>query len=107
MAIIEIPLRNDLDEYEFTVDLDGRTYNFQVQWNTRCQKWSLIIRNDQQNVLIGAIPLVVNSDLLGRFKNESFPPGILTLFDSSGNNAEPSKADLGVRCVLLYQEDES
>jgi hypothetical protein len=41
---------------------------------------------------------------LGRFVDVSLPPGVLTLFDTSGQNAECGKADLGVRCVLLYQE---
>lgn len=106
MAIIQIPLRNDLDAFDFNVDLDGRTFNFEIQWNSRSSIWSLIVRDDEQIELLGAIPLVVNSDLLGRFQNSELPPGVLTLFDSSGQNLECAKVDLGLRCVLLYQEAE-
>lgn len=104
MATLQIPLRNDLDDYEFDLDLDGRTYTFQIQWNTRAAQWILIIKNDAQAELIGNIPLVVNSDLIGRFRDEALPPGVLTLFDSSGKNREADKVDLGERCVLLYAE---
>ena len=107
MATIQIPLRNDLDAFDFNVALDGRTFNFEIQWNTRSSVWSLIVRNDSQVELIGGVPLVVNSDLLGRFVNVALPPGVLTLFDTSGQNAECGKEDLGVRCVLLYQESEA
>jgi hypothetical protein len=102
--MILIPLRNDLDAYEFTIDLDGRTFNFEVQWNSRAEQWTLIIRDDGQTELLGAIPLIVNSDLIGRFRDEKLPLGVLTLFDTSGANRDPAKADLGVRCVLLYEE---
>jgi hypothetical protein len=104
MATIQIPLRNDLDDYEFTIDLDGRTFNMQVQWNSRASQWSLILKNDAQAEVVGGIPLVVNSDLIGRFMSEALPQGILTLFDTSGANRDPDKADLGVRCLLLYSE---
>lgn len=104
MATIQIPLRSDLDAYEFTIDLDGRTYNFEIQWNSRTNYWTLTIKNDAQVEICGAMPLLVNSDLIGRFRNEFLPPGILTLFDTVGENHEANKSDLGVRCVLLYEE---
>lgn len=107
MATIQIPLRNDLDAFDFNVALDGRTFNFEVQWNTRAAQWSLIVRNDSQVELVGGVPMVVNSDLLGRFVNPALPPGVLILFDTSGLNSECAKADLGVRCVMLYQESEA
>lgn len=104
MATIQIPLRSDLDAWEITVDLDGRTYNFEFAWNGRGEFWSLIIRNDVQQELVAGIPLRVNSDLLGRFVRDDLPPGVLTLFDTSGAELEAAKGDLGGRCVLLYQE---
>lgn len=104
MAIIQIPLRNDLDNYEFSVDLDGATYIMEIHWNDRTSQWSLILKDDVSNVLIGAVPLVINSDLIGRFQIDEAPQGVLTLLDISGTDVEPAKADLGIRCVLVYNE---
>lgn len=104
MAIIQIPLRNDLDAYDFSIDLNGRTYNFDIAYNTRSSVWSLTISNADLVQLVGGIPLVVNSDLVNRFHREALPPGFLMLYDTSGSNQECGKNDLGDRCVLLYQE---
>jgi hypothetical protein len=104
MAIIEIPLTAAYDNYDFSVDLDGRSFLFEIAWNTRTLQWSLTIRNDENIVLIGAIPLLVNANLIGRFKLPALPQGILMLHDTSGANLEAVKDDLGVRCQLLYNE---
>lgn len=104
MTLIQIPLRNDLDNYEFSTDLDGVAYKIEIVWNTRANLWSLILKDDEANILIGAIPLVVNSDLFGRFQLDNLPKGIMTLYDTSETYIEAEKTDLGVRCVLLYDE---
>lgn len=104
MAVIEIPLRNDLDAYDFSIDLDGKTYNFDIAYNTRTGLWYLTISDSDLVQLVGGLPLVVNSDLVNRFHREELPPGFLMLYDTSGNNQECGKADLGDRCVLLYEE---
>lgn len=107
MAVLEIPLRSDVDNYDFSVDLDGSTYFFELTWNDRSSMWSLIISDAERNVLLGAIPLMVNSNLLERFKIAELPPGTLALLDLSGTNAEAGKNDLGGRCVMIYEESEA
>ncbi len=104
MAIIEIPLRNDLDHYEFSVDLDGKAYLFEIFWNTRNETWHLTIKSDDTTVLVAGIPLLVNSNLLERFELASLPPGVLSLLEISGSNLDAEKSDLGVRCILIYSE---
>jgi hypothetical protein len=104
MAIIQIPLRNDLDAYDFSIDLEGLTYNFEVEFNTRTGLWSMSIFDSDLNLLIAGVPMVVNSDLTSRFNRRSLPPGFLMLYDTSGKNVECTKSDFGSRCVLLYQE---
>jgi hypothetical protein len=101
--MIQIPLRSDLDNYEFSVDIDSITYLFEIQWNTRNEQWCLIVKNEAGDVLVGSVPLLVNYSLLGRFKLNTLPQGVLFLFDTSGRYADPAKADLGNRCILLYE----
>lgn len=106
MAVLEIPLRSDVDNYDFSVDLDGSTYFFELSWNERTSMWTLIISNAEKNVILGAIPLMVNSNLLERFKIAELPPGTLALLDLSGTNLEAGKSDLGNRCIMIYEERE-
>lgn len=104
MAIIEIPLRSDLDHYEFSVDLDGKAYLFEIIWNTRNETWFLTIKNDEDTPIVAGIPLLVNSNLIARFERDELPPGVLTLLEVSGSNLDAEKADIGARCVLIYEE---
>ena len=104
MAIIEIPTRNDLDAYEFKIDLDAKTYGFDIQWNPRSERWYLTVLDSNDAVLLSGLALTVNSSLIRRFANPLLPPGRLFLLDTSERGEECGRGDLGSRCLLLYEE---
>jgi hypothetical protein len=106
MSVLEIPLRSDVDNYDFSVDLEGITYIFELAWNDRSSLWSLIISDAERNVILGAIPIMVNANLLERFKMQNLPPGTLALLDLSGSGLEAGKTDIGSRCIMIYEESE-
>ena len=39
MAVIELPVRNDLPNYEFKSELDGVVYTLRFRFNERLNDW--------------------------------------------------------------------
>lgn len=103
MALLEIPVFADVEAFKFTTDLEGQNYEFDFSWSSRCAQFSMTIR-DALGVDLISTPAVGNSDLLGRFQNEKLPPGSLFVFDSTGQQREPTIAGFGTEFLLYYQE---
>jgi hypothetical protein len=105
MALIELPLRNDIDAFDYRIDLDGSTYSLSFAWNTRDERWFIYLRTGARED-IAFSPLLLNADLWTRFRLDLAPPGIMFLIDPAGGTAECGRFDLGQRCKLLYSEAE-
>ena len=104
MALIECPTRKDLPAYKYVTTLDGTSYQLDFTFNDRMSKWFLSISDSQGNVIVDPVPIVATWPLFDRFKDARLPPGTLFAFDSSGQNMDPGRFDLGDRVRLLYQE---
>lgn len=108
MAVVEIPTRNDLPVYQEQVTLDGVAYNMQFYFNQRINdnqgKWFVTLADQNNNMLVGPVPVVVNWPLFGRFIDQDMgqPPGSIFAFDTSGQNLDPGQFDLGARVRLFY-----
>lgn len=111
MAYLECPTRNDLPAYNYIITLEGTPYRLDFTWNARMNngvgKWMLQISDAQSNVIIGNVPVVATWPLFDRFKTKTLPPGTLFAFDSSGQNLDPGRFELGDRVRLFYLESTS
>lgn len=106
MAILEIPVRNDLAAYEFRIVLESVTYFLRFSYNSRRSRWLMDIQNqDKEDVLVG-IALLTDVDIRGLYKQEAIPPGLFLVFDTEGLQYNPEQFDLGNRVSLLYEESE-
>lgn len=105
-----IPLRSDLDFYVETVTLDGVEFDFEFRWNNRDSAWYLSIydptvaaADDGSRVpILGSIPVLVGWPLLNQYRMRTRPLGELVALDTSGQDADPGRRDLGSRVLLLY-----
>jgi hypothetical protein len=105
MAVLQIPVRSDLDAYEFQIDLDGKTYLLRFRYNSRMNLWHMdVCRVDATEILAG-IPLLTNCDLIGRYNVADRPPGDFLAYDESGGAKNAGRDDLGADVVLLYIEE--
>ena len=104
MRIRELPLRNDVDSFTYRVDLDARTYNIRINWNTRDERWYIAIL-DADNRPLAASPLLIDTDLWKRFRLSSLPRGLMFLTDAAGSTRECTRDELSTRCKLLYVEE--
>lgn len=104
MALLSLPLFNDVTHYDYSIELEGVTYQFEFRWNARDASWYLsVMTADGEPLLLGR-RMVIGSDLLVRLRDARRPPGQLFLLDTSGEDREAGQYDLGVRAQLYYLE---
>jgi hypothetical protein len=105
MSFIAIPLdTSGLLYYDELVPIEGVEYLFEFYWNARDTLLYLSLYDQDQNPIASGIPLVVNWNLLRRFRGlPNVPPGLLMAVDSSGNNLDAAAVtDYGNRIQLIY-----
>lgn len=104
MAVLEIPVRNDLDRYALTVTLDGTDYRFAFSHNTRDDHWYLSVDLTDGTALVSGAAIVADTPLLARWGATPELPadGYLMAVDTTGESVEPAKEDLGDRVKLLW-----
>ena len=99
---VTIPLRNDLVDFDFQVELDGQTYGFRFLWNFREEKWFGSIFDADGQPIVEGVKAVVDWPWLRRYQDSRMPPGVLQFMDTTGEQADPGLEDLGSRTLLLY-----
>lgn len=112
MASLLIPTRSDLDFFEQTITLDGSSFDFEFRWNTRDEVWYLSIfdpltvaaSDGSRSAILAGIPIRVRWPLLGLYRYRTRPLGELIAFDTTGEDADPGRRDLGTRVQLIYFE---
>lgn len=107
MAEVQIiPVDSDNASFKFRTDLEDIAYVLRLDWNERSERWHLDIFDADETPLKVGLPLNINSDIIGRFADTRLPPGLIMLYDTSGQNEEAGRDDLGDRCMLLYYTSE-
>jgi hypothetical protein len=104
MATLELPLRPDLDDYQFETELEGETYQFRVAWNPRAGAYFLSLLDGDENELKPGVRVVLGVPLYIRDTDARFPPGQLIAIDTSHTDVEPAFGEFGRRVKLLYVE---
>lgn len=104
MAILEIPVRSDLDAYSLIVTLEATDYRLSFRHNTRDDHWYMAMELTDGTALASGICIVADSPLLSRWAwNENMPEGgLLMAVDVTGEQEEPAKEDFGDRIRLLW-----
>ena len=102
MATLSLPLpTSDEPHLVQTTQLEGQTYLFEFNWNSRTDRWSIsIVNSDGTRILDGAI-LAVGTDLLRTIPNtfSYVPPG--TLY--AAGDDDPTLETIG-NSFLFYVE---
>lgn len=104
MATVQLPTRTSLPAYRYRIDLDGDTFVLDFEYNARMGKWLLQVEDEEGNVIIAHVPVIVSWPLFERFVQEALPEGVIAAYDSSGENEDPGRFDLGARVKAVYRE---
>lgn len=103
-TVVEIPVRNDLEAYSFTIELDGTNYVLSFRFNVRMDRWAMDIAKTDGTVVLAGVVLETGVDLTGRYVSDSLPPGRFLAYDESGQGMNAGRYDLGDSVKLLYEE---
>lgn len=104
MALLEMPVRADLPQYQFRIELEGTIYTLRFKWNTRMELWVFDIANEQDVDLLNGIPVQTNVDLKQRFRQDTLPPGLFLAFDETGAERDPDRDTFGNEVKFFYDE---
>lgn len=106
MALSIIPIRNDIPAYTEQLDLEGTRYFMRFKFNSRVDRWFMDLLDENQSEILNGIKIIVDFDLLGRFKDERLPPGLLYAVDESGNENQPDRLNFSNDVTLLYLDSD-
>lgn len=106
MSMYQIPLFNAVSlRWVAGVELDGKAYRFQFDYNTREDSFYLSILNNSNSLILSGIKLVPGYQLLTQYHAiTDVPPGDLFLYDVQQDlsTGHPGKDALGSRYLLAY-----
>lgn len=104
MALLTIPLQNDIGNFNERLTLDGVDYVLDFLYNSRLDRWFMSIKDADEVVLVDRIK--VNKDLnwLLQFQYKAIPQGDMLAFNFE-DAEEPNLNNFGGSVNILYQED--
>ena len=106
MALVEIPTRHDIFNYEFYISLDNNIFFFEFKYNKRKERWSVNIYDSDKNELLNGIPALTEVDLMSQYVSKSLPAGNFMFMDKEGDQKNAEEDDLGDRVLMIYSDDE-
>lgn len=84
------------------IALDGNTYQLELQWNRRYDRWHMSILTESAKPLASGIKLVPGANLLEGHSAEGIPPGELWAVSIDAANPDITRTTLGRTASLVY-----
>ncbi len=105
MAVVVLPIPQDLSAWTQRTTLDGVDYQLDFAWNGRVGAWYLSISDTSGNALALGLKLVSNRPLLSRFRHISgLPAGEIFAANLAADTPYAGYTDLGQTVELTYYD---
>lgn len=104
MALLKMPLNQNLPWYSFTATLDAASYQFELAYNVRSGRWSLNLQDVTGAPIASGLTLLNGIDLLAYLRYLPVPPGILMVLNDTGAADEPTLGSFLTTHSLYYLE---
>lgn len=101
-AFLQIPARNDLPFYTFSIVLSGVVFILTFRYNGRMQRWMMDIADSSGNPLLNGLPCLDEQPMTARFVSLALPAGDFACFDDSGTGAQPTRYSFGIDHSMIY-----
>lgn len=102
----EIPLPLDIPLFTQTVTLEGKDLSMRFDYNGREDRWYLDVRDEDGELVVGAVKVRCGQDLLAKARARAVLEGYVLALDLAATDtnpgAPPAFADLGRRVRLFY-----
>ena len=106
MALIEIPIETDGQDFEFNTTLNNQLFWFQFKYNVRQDRWVFHLLDADKVPIRQGVPVVTGYPVLNRVQDVRAPLGQLMFIDAAKTGLPPSYDELGQRVKMVYQEAE-
>ena len=80
------------------IPLSGRTYVIEAAWNPANERWTINLKDRNENLIVGAIKLIPGVSLLCQCNNPKLPPGVLLVT----GHTMPNYESMGTDQQLVY-----
>jgi len=99
---IQISLRPEEYNYEFSTIIGNTTYIIWIYFNRRMGRWILNMKDENNDPIIMGIPILVGSQLLSRFADPRLGDiKFLFAFNLKNQHEEIGEFDLGNTATLI------
>jgi hypothetical protein len=106
VLIISIDNAERNGAFYFTVDLEGKTYLFEFQFNSREGFWYFDVSQNGERIRSG-VKVVANFPSMLRCKDLNRLPGQIIFVDSRTEAGQPTFEELGKEVLMTYIESSS
>lgn len=103
MALLTIPLQNDIGNFNERLTLDGVDFVLDFQYNGRLDRWFMSIKDADEVVLIDRIKVNKDVNWFLQFNYKEIPQGDMIAFNFE-DAEEPNLENFSGSVNILYQE---
>lgn len=104
--MIRIPLIPETPDYTFSTVLEGLSYGFRIQWNSRDESWYMTLSDQEGNVIRSGIRLVMGKLPGRRSVNPDFPPGTFMIRNLIDGTTDANYTNVGTSVFMYYLTQE-
>lgn len=104
MASLLIPITTEDPSFKFSIDLEGVTYVLSFSYNSRMDRWTMSILDQNGVALRSGIKLITGWNLKRQYVQSVLPPGGFAVIDLANETKNPNFDDFGQRTLLYYEE---
>lgn len=101
-TISTVPLRNDLPNYKFKVNLSNTIYSLQLRYNPRMSRWIMDINDSQNNPILSGVVLKIQTNLTGQYVTLPLPAGSFICLDNTQQGNQPTQFSFGLTHSMYY-----
>lgn len=100
MTLSELPLQPQ--NQSFSATISGSVYKFRVIWRGGC--WYLDLSDSNDSLIVGSMPLVTGSDLLGQYAHLGLGFSLFIVCNDDAQSC-PTEYDLGTGSHLIVRTE--
>jgi len=102
MSVEILPITADVSNFSEEITLENVPFRFDFVFNNRSNQWSMSVLNINLTPIVEGIKLVLNYGMFEQFRSYDLPPGELYAIDSTGDEIEITRTNLGNTVLLIY-----
>lgn len=104
MSLVTIPISATGPRHDIQIELSGRDWRLELNFNARGETWELSIYNSAGALVAAGQPLPGDAPLMRLLDSPELPPGVFWVVDEAGPGRDPNRQTLGNGISLMYKE---